>query len=446
MTRTELPRSTLLLALSAALLLVGGCGIFGKNRKPPATMGQRIAVLDFETQIEAEPELGDIAVEVPAASVNADWTQPGGSAAGLGGNLALSQTPRRQWSVSIGAGTSNRRALNAPPAIAENRLFVIDTLGRVSAFNASSGASLWRETISVKGESDAAAFGGGVSVAAGRVVATTGYGTVTAFDAGSGQKLWQVQRPTPLRGAPTLAAGRVFVTSEDDQMAALASDDGAEIWDANATIEPSAVMGVGTPSVALDTVVAGFQSGELFALRVENGRTSWQDQLTRSGRTTALGALAGIVASPVIDDGRVYAISHAGRMVAIDMASGQRVWEQDFAGVNRPWPAGDWIYTVGIDSQLVAFRRSDGKIRWATQLQQWKNAKKKKGAVYWYGPVLAGGQLILLSSRGEMVFVRPQDGKVSRTEKLASSAHLPPVVANNMLYVLTDDGKLSAYR
>lgn len=446
MTRPRLQRSAVLLALSASLLLVGGCGVFGKHRKPPATMGQRIAVLDFETQIEAEPELGDIAVEVPPASVNADWTQSGGSAAGLSGNLALAPAPRRQWAVSIGAGTGKRRVLNAPPAIAENRLFVIDTAGRVSAFNATTGQPLWRASISVKGESDAAAFGGGVSVANGRAIATTGYGTVTAFDAASGQKLWQVQRPTPLRGAPTLAAGRVFVVSEDDQMAALSSDDGSEIWDANATIEPSAVMGAGTPSVALDTVVAGFQSGELFALRVENGRTSWQDQLTRSGRTTALGALAGIVASPVIDDGRVYAISHAGRMVSIDMASGQRVWEQDFAGVNRPWPAGDWIYAVGIDSELVAFRRSDGKIRWATHLQQWQNAKKKKGAVYWYGPVLAGGQLILLSSRGEMVFVAPEDGKIVRSEKLGDAAHLPPVVANSMLYVLTDDGKLSAYR
>jgi outer membrane protein assembly factor BamB len=198
--------------------------------------------------------------------------------------------------------------------------------------------------------------------------------------------------------------------------------------------------------VALDTVVAGFQSGELFALRVENGRTAWQDQLTRSGRTTALGALAGIVASPVIDRGRVYAVSHAGRLVSIDMASGQRVWEQDFAGINRPWPAGDWIFAVGVDSELVAFRRSDGKIRWATHLQRWKNAKKKKGEVFWYGPVLAGGQLILTSSRGEMVFVSPEDGTINRTMKLGNDAHLPPVVANGVLYVLTDDGRLSAYR
>lgn len=436
----------MLAALAGALVTLSGCGIFSKSRKPPATMGERIAVLDFETEVEAEAELRDVAIEIPTARVNADWTQPGGSASGLSGNLALSASPSRIWSVSIGRGTDKTRVLNAAPVIAQNQLFALDTDARLSAFDASSGALQWRETITAKGEDKRPAFGGGVSVIDGRAITTTGYGLVTAFDTGSGRQLWQSERPTPLRGAPAVDAGRVFVVAEDDQMAALAAEDGAEIWDAHATVEPSAVMGPGAPAVTLDTVVVGFQSGELFALRVENGRTAWQDQLTRSGRTTALGALAAIVGSPVIERGRVYAVSHAGRMVSIDLASGQRVWEQDFAGVNRLWPAGDWVFAVSADSELVALRRSDGKIRWVTHLQRWQNAKKKKGAVSWYGPVLAGGQLILVSSRGEMIFVSPETGSVGRTVKLSSAAHLPPVVANGILYVLTDDGRLTAYR
>ena len=104
------------------------------------------------------------------------------------------------------------------------------------------------------------------------------------------------------------------------------------------------------------------------------------------------------------------------------------------------------MFAVTVEGQLVAVSRTDGKIRWVSDLGRWKNAKKKKGAIEWFGPVLAGSRLILVSSEGEMVFVSPQTGDVQARQKLAGAAYLPPVVANNILYVLTDDGTVSAYR
>jgi HK97 family phage major capsid protein len=46
----------------------------------------------------------------------------------------------------------------------------------------------------------------------------------------------------------------------------------------------------------------------------------------------------------------------------------------------------------------------------------------------------------------EMVALDPYDGKTRTTIKLNGPAYLPPVVAGGMLYVLTDDGSLTAYR
>jgi outer membrane protein assembly factor BamB len=432
--------------VSVALLALPGCGAFKSKGKKPATMGERISVLDYERQVEAEAELRGVDVILPAAQVNAEWVQPAGNAAGNLGHDALSERPRRLWAAKIGTGSDSTRKLNAAPVISENRLFTIDTEGQVAAFDATTGRPLWRRTIEMKGEGSRPAFGGGVSVMGSRVFATTGFGIVVALDAASGAEVWRVKLPTPLRAAPGVDSGRLFVTSQDGQLTALSAENGDVLWQANATVEPASILGPGAPAVALDTVVAGFPSGELFALRVENGRTAWQDQLARTGRTTALGALSGIAASPVIDRGRVFAIGHGGRMVALEMATGQRVWEREFAGVNSPWPAGDWVFAVTVEGQLVAVSRTDGKIRWVSDLGRWKNAKKKKGASEWFGPVLAGGRLILVSSEGEMAFVSPQTGEVQARQKLADAAYLPPVVANTILYVLTDDGTVTAYR
>jgi outer membrane protein assembly factor BamB len=443
--RRTAPAATLLL-LAASLLALAGCGIFQPKGKKAATLGERVSVLDFERQVEAEADLAGVEVVLPAAQVNAAWTQPGGNASGSMGHLALADTPQRLWSASIGRGSDATRKLNSPPVILDNRLFAIDTVGEVSARDASTGRLLWQRRIAVEGEGDRPAFGGGVSVMGNRAYATTGFGVVVALDVESGAEVWRVQLPTPLRAAPAVEGGRLFVTSQDGQLTALNADTGAQLWQATATVEPAAILGPGAPSVALDTVVAGFASGELFALRVENGRTAWQDQLSRTGRTTALGALSGIAASPVIDRGRVFAISHGGRMVALELATGQRIWEREFAGVNTPWPVGDWVFAVTVEAELVALTRADGKIRWVADLGRWRDAEDKKGAIEWFGPVLAGNRLLLVSSRGRLASVDPQSGTVVSSRELGEAAYLPPVVANGVLYILTDDGTVTAYR
>jgi len=114
--------------------------------------------------------------------------------------------------------------------------------------------------------------------------------------------------------------------------------------------------------------------------------------------------------------------------------------------VSPPWSAGDWLFAVTLDAEVVAMTRLDGKVRWVRQLERFRNAKKKTGFVGWHGPVLAGGRLILVSSAREMVEIAPATGEVLRRTRLDKPAYLPPVVANNMLYVLTADGTLTAWR
>ncbi len=445
--RPSARRAAIVCLVAAGALFLQGCGLFrGGSRTPARTAGERISVLDFERQVEAEAELQGIEVILPQAEVNATWTKPGGSASGVMGHLALNPEVSRIWSARIGRGSDATRRLNAGPVIAENRLFVMDTEARVTAFEASTGRILWQQPLAVAAEGPRSAFGGGVSIGEGRVFATTGQGVAAALDPANGAIVWRQSLGAPLRGAPGLDGGRLFVTTQDGQLLALSAGDGTTLWEVNSTVEPAAVMGPGSPSVALDTVVAGFPSGELFALRVENGRTVWQDQLARTGRTTALGALSGIAASPVIDRGRVFAIGHGGRMAALELATGVRVWERDFAGVNMPWAAGEWVFAVTVDAQLVALARGDGRIRWMTQLPRWRNPKRRSGGIEWSGPVLAGDRLFLVSSTGEMATVDPRTGTLVGTTRLAGPAYLPPVVANAILYVLTDDGTLTAYR
>jgi outer membrane protein assembly factor BamB len=432
--------------LAAASLALAGCGVFKKAKPRTPTVGERIPILSFETQAEAEPELSSIAIVLPPPERNAEWAQPGGSSAKVGGQLELAQNPTQAWRASIGKGSSGTARLNATPVVADGKVFTIDTEAGVRAFDAATGQLLWQAVVRLEKRDARAAFGGGVSYGGGRVFVTTGQGLAAAFDAPTGKKLWERALVQPLRGAPTVAGGRVFVLSQDNQLHALDAGSGELNWTVAGTVEVACILGTGAPAVALETIVAGFCSGELNAMRAENGRTVWQDQLARTGRSTAMAALADIDASPVIDRGRVFAVGHGGRMVSLELATGTRVWERNFASVWTPWAAGEFLYLVTIEGEVLCITRAEGKVRWVSQLDQYRKPKKKKGPVQWAGPVLAGDRLWVAGSNRELVAFDPYEGKKVSTLELADAAYLPPVVAGGMMYVLTNDGTLTAFR
>lgn len=433
--------------LALALASLSACGVFGggKNKGPKTpVLGERISILSSERDAEADPALAGVPVSLPPAYVNADWAQPGGNAAKLMGHVALGASPQPVWSTSITGSTSKAR-LAAPPVIADGKLFVIDADAHVIAMNAETGARLWRTDMPSEGNGRSL-FGGGVSVEGGRVFVTTGVGDVAALDAVTGNILWKKRPGGPLRGSPTLANNQLYVMSQDNQVFALDQDDGEVEWSESGTVESTGVFGVAAPAAAQGTVIAGFSSGELNAYRYENGRSLWGDALSRTSISTSVAALTDIDADPVVDRGRVFAIGQGGRMASYELVSGQRLWEISIAGISTPAVVGEWVFVVTDDAKLLCVSRTTGKVRWISELKRWRDPKDRKGAVRWTGPIAAGGSLLLVSTDEDLVYVDPADGSVTRTVDTDRRMSLNPVVANTMLYILADDGRLTAYR
>lgn len=442
-----MPGTRWLLLLGACAAL-SACGVLGgggnKGPKTPV-LGDRVSILSSEQGAKVDPTLEGVEVALPEAVANTEWAQPGGNAAKMMGHVAFSSTPPKiVWRQSI-AGSTPRARLAAPPVVLGGKLFVIDAEARVIAMDAATGAKLWQTALPAEGNGRSL-FGGGVSALGERVFVTTGVGEVAALNAANGAVIWKRRLGGPLRGSPTLANEHVYVMSQDNQIYALNQSDGATQWSESGTVETTGVFGVAAPAAAQGTVIAGFSSGELTAYRYENGRSLWGDALSRTSISTSVAALADIDADPVIDRGRVFAIGQGGRMASYELVSGQRLWEINVAGISTPAVAGEWVFVVTDDAKLLCIARASGRIRWISQLRRWRDEKDRKGAVRWTGPVLAGGHLILVSTASDLAFVNPDDGSVRGVLDEDSGMSLRPVVANNMLYILSDDGHLTAYR
>jgi outer membrane protein assembly factor BamB len=432
--------------LITAALAVSGCGLF--NRKGPKTpvLGQRIAVLAAETGVQVNPEAARLPLTLPAAVENSEWSQSGGNASKSMGHLALGGSFSRAFSVQAGRGSTVTARLASPPVVANGRIYTIDILGTVRAFDARTGAAAWAsQTPNEKGNSRSL-YGGGLAYNEGRIYATNGLGYVTALDAAKGSMVWSVRPGGPLRGAPSVANGSVYVMSQDNQLYSLLEANGTTQWSEAASLEIAGVFGSAAPAISQGTVVAGFSSGELNAYRYENGRQVWQDALQRTSIRTSVSSLSDIDADPVIDNGQVFAIGQGGRMVALELTTGQRQWELNIAGIATPWVAGDWLFVVTDDAKLLCINRQNGHIRWIQQLPQFLNAKRKRGLVEYSGPILAGNRLILTSSNGALIYFDAQTGSYQGQLRIGGETSLPPIVANSMLYILDDTGKLHGFR
>jgi outer membrane protein assembly factor BamB len=250
--------------LIAAALASSGCSVFKKGARPKTpVLGQRIPVLTSEGNVEVDPATKALPFSLPAATENSSWTESGGNATNSMGHLALGNALRPAFSVQAGRGSSLTARLAAPPIVANGRVYTMDTLGAVRAFDARTGQNYWAsQTPDVRGN-EAALYGGGIAYDNGRIFATNGLGFVAALSEQNGGIIWRAQPGGPLRGAPTVSNGAVYVISQDNQIYSLKESDGSTNWSEAASVEIAGLFGAASPAVGQGTVVAGFSSGEL---------------------------------------------------------------------------------------------------------------------------------------------------------------------------------------
>jgi len=441
--KTSLTRVTV---LAIALAAASGCNVLRKSPTKTPVLGERIAVLTTESEVNIDPGTAALPMTLPAPVLNTEWAQAGGNASKSVGHLQLGANLGRAFSVSIGQGSSPRARLASSPVVAQGQVFTIDTTATVRAFDGQSGATLWQTRFGADRGNTASLYGGGVAYDNGRIYATNGLGYVVALDASNGGILWQVRPGGPLRGEPTVAGDALYVMSQDNQIYSLRTSNGETNWSAAAALEIAGVFGTAAPSFAQGTIVAGFSSGELNAYRYENGRMVWQDALQRTSIRTSVSSLSDIDADPVIDGGQVFALGIGGRMVALELNSGQRMWEINIAGISTPWVAGDWVFVVTEDAKLIAVHRANGRVRWINQLPRYTNERARRGPITYTGPVLAGGRLVIAGTNGALINVDPVTGSFQSQTAIGASVSLTPVVANSTLYLLDDAGRLHAFR
>lgn len=435
----------------ASGLALASCSILdtGKKEREAAEAEDRegrVTMVLSDEEIIADASLAGVEVLLPEPRVVDSWSQAGSQPSKAIGHIAAGDAFEIAWRADAGEGSSKKSALTTAPIANADTIFTIDSRQVVTAFDVNSGDRRWSQKLTSGNRRDGIGIGSGIALDGSVLVVASGYGFVAALDSTNGAELWRRDTEAPMIGSPTIKDGRIFVASNNNEVIALSLADGSVIWSDQAIAESARVLGSPSPAAVENIVVAPYSSGEIIAYLAANGRRLWTDALVSPGQFTPISAINDIGARPVLGGGLVFAASQSGLLAAIDGRTGNRVWQQPIGSTQAPSLAGEYLFVVGVEAQLVCINALSGQVVWVQQLEKYRKVEKKKGRITYAGPLVASGKVVVASSRGDLIAFDPQTGEETDRLKLGDAVYIEPIAAQDKLVVLTDDARLIAIR
>ncbi|MEO8242127.1 MAG: PQQ-binding-like beta-propeller repeat protein [bacterium] len=386
-------------------------------------------------------------IALPGMVANADWTQSGGNVLHDSPHGRLSAAPQLVWATQIGAGNSRRNRITASPVVAGGVVFAMDAVAHVTAVSLS-GAAIWQSDLTAPFDRGGEQSGGGLAAAGGLVFATTGYGEVVGLNASNGAVVWRQRLGSPAAGAPAVAGDRVFVMSADGTGWAIAATSGKILWTLPAATNVLVAQSGASPAVDGTNVIFPFSAGVMLTASADTGLPLWTAAITGNRLGRAYANSGDITGDPVVTGGTVYVGTQAGRTGAFKAETGEKLWTAEDGALNPPLVVDGSVFVVNDQSQLVRLDAGSGERIWAVAMPYYtqRNPKKFLETYVHFGPVLAGGRLVTVSSDGLLRQFDPASGATVGSVALPGGAASDPALAQGMLFVVTTQGQLLAFR
>lgn len=438
----------------ALLALLGACA-----EKELILPGERFDVrapLDASVPVEGNPTPVDATnrqqnraepIALPPAQANADWTHRAGSTRHLMPHGALSAQPVRVWTVDIGAGNSRKNRISAAPVVADGRVFTLDATA-VLAATSTAGQPLWSVDLTPETDARSEVSGGGLAYGGGRVFVASAYGDLLAVDPANGAVIWRQRLGAPVTGAPTVEGGVVYVVGRDGSAWGVEADSGRVAWQFPGTPSTSGMIGSAAPAITDRAVLLPFGSGEVVAALKQTGIRVWGAAIAGERRGRAYALVSDITGDPVVVGPVTYVGTNAGRTAAISTSLGERIWTANEGALGPVLPVGGSVFLVNDEARLVRLDAATGEVIWSVEMPYYTKKKIKRRAEIYphYGPVLAGGRLVVASGDGLLRFFNPVDGALLATVEVPGGAAAQPALAGGQLYVVGAKGQLHAFR
>lgn len=334
------------------------------------------------------------------------------------------------WSAGVGDIDVTRYAM-LQPAIGAGKVVATNSEGEVFAFDRTTGKRQWKTDLDIE-------ISGGVGVGLGIAVVADFRGRAVALDLNDGKELWTYQVTGEVVSAPAIGAGVVVLQTVDGKLVGLDATTGQERWSHSTVLPVLTLRGTAAPVISGGTVIAGLDNGKLIALDARDGIPRWEQRVAIPQGSAELERVVDIDGAPVVRGDLVFAASYQGRVVALSREDGRGLWARD-ASTNHSVAVGAGnVYLSDASGSVYAYNVGNGQIVWSNDDLL---RRQLSGPAYFSDVVVVG------DFDGYLHVLDPSSGNIIGRERIDGDAvRIPMLVDGDLLFALTDDGKLVALR
>ena len=198
------------------------------------------------------------------------------------------------------------------------------------------------------------------------------------------------------------------------------------------------MRGTGSPAVAADAAVAGFDNGRVSALRSATGEILWEAAVSDPRGVSEIERLTDVDAEPVVEGGAVYAASYERAVAAFDAETGRTLWRRPIASQSGLAADPDLLYVADTDGSVQALDRRSGATVWT------EASLAGRGPAW---PIVHGPFVAVTDREGYVHWLRREDGRpAARTRSGEGRLAGPPIRHGDALIAYWRGGRLTAFR
>ena len=333
------------------------------------------------------------------------------------------------WSVGVGDGQGDG-FYRLQPAISGEVIYAASADGEVVAVDRKRGKTLWEVDLDIS-------LSGGVGVYNDVLLLGSSEGLVLKLDANTGEQLWT----TMLTGeilSPPQANGKVVVAQTyNGKLQGLDFATGQLLWTYNSKVPVLTLRGTSVPIIENNRVYAGFASGRVLAFDAQTGSIVWDGRVAIPQGRSEIERIVDVDGTMELAGNELYAVSYQGSVVAIDVESGRKIWQQkasSFSGVSLGFGN---VYAADEDGTLNAFMRNGEGVRWSQGALGYRQLSR---------PTPVGSYVTVADFEGYLHVLSQVDGDfVGRVRVDSDGVRADMLSEDGILYVFANDGELVAY-
>ncbi|RJS92322.1 outer membrane protein assembly factor BamB [Salinisphaera sp. Q1T1-3] len=318
------------------------------------------------------------------------------------------------------------------PAVSGNRVYTANRDGEVAAFNLANGRRLWHTRLD-------ATLASGPTTVDDRLLVGTRDGQVIAVSADDGAKQWQTDLSSEVIAPPAGADGIAVARTVDGHVAAMDLASGKRLWTIEGTVPNLTMRGTSTPKIRNQTVYIGMDSGKMLALDLQTGEQKWSQTVALPDGRSELDRIVDVDAAPLLDGDTIFAASTGDVVAALSRNTGQIRWKHAIAsGLNMALDNGQ-LYVTGLDGVVWGVSAANGEPAWKNDSFQYRKVS---------APTVLDGNVLVGDYKGYLHWLSRDDGhEIARGRPFGQAIRAQPVVVDgNQAIVLGADGELARVR